>query len=80
MAGIWLDGWWDKPSHETWRTEETYQLIHRLKPDALVGNNHHRSPFWGEDIQIFEKDAPGENTMGYAHTSLTVNLTPPSLP
>ncbi|KAJ1475481.1 alpha-L-fucosidase-domain-containing protein [Baffinella frigidus] len=23
IAGIWLDGWWDKPSHETWQTEET---------------------------------------------------------
>lgn len=72
IAGIWLDGWWDRPSHETWRTEETYQLIHRLKPDVLIGNNHHRTPFWGEDIQIFEKDAPGENTHGFAHSSLTV--------
>mmetsp|Transcript_78494 Transcript_78494/g.211084 ORF Transcript_78494/g.211084 Transcript_78494/m.211084 type:complete len:485 (-) Transcript_78494:76-1530(-) len=73
IAGIWLDGWWDQPSHEHWRTEETYQLIHRLQPDALIGNNHHRSPFWGEDLQLFEKDAPGENTAGYAHSSMTVD-------
>jgi hypothetical protein len=58
---------WDKPSHEVWRTEETYALLHRVAPDALVSNNHHRTPFWGEDTQIFEKDAPGENAAGFAH-------------
>jgi len=77
IAGIWLDGWWDKPSHETWRTEETYKLIHRLQSQALIGNNHHRSPYWGEDMQIFEKDAPGENTQGYAHSSLQVDSSLP---
>ena len=66
---IWLDGWWDLPSNDRWRTHETYQMIHRLNPNVLIGNNHHRTPFWGEDIQIFEKDAPGENTKGYANSS-----------
>ena len=30
----------------------------------VVGNNHHLVPFEGEDIQIFERDLPGENTAG----------------
>ena len=29
-----------------------------------MGNNHHLVPFEGEDIQIFERDLPGENTAG----------------
>ena len=72
LLAIWLDGWWDLPSNERWQTHQTYQLIHRLNSSVLVGNNHHRTPFWGEDIQIFEKDAPGENSKGFAHASLQV--------
>ena len=29
-----------------------------------MGNNHHQTPFDGEDIQIFERDLPGENASG----------------
>ena len=39
-------------------------MIHRLQPACLVGNNHHQRPFSGEDIQIFERDLPGENSSG----------------
>ena len=39
-------------------------MIHRLQPSCLIGNNHHQLPFAGEDIQIFERDLPGENTAG----------------
>ncbi|WZO99507.1 alpha-L-fucosidase [Isosphaeraceae bacterium EP7] len=63
IAGIWFDGWWDKPAAD-WRLDRTYALIHRLQPGALVGNNHHRKPFPGEDIQMFEKDLPGRNDSG----------------
>ena len=38
---------------------QTYELIHELQPAALVGTNHHRRPFPGEDFQMFEKDLPG---------------------
>ena len=38
---------------------QTYGLIHELQPAALVGSNHHRKPFPGEDFQMFEKDLPG---------------------
>ena len=50
IAGIWFDGWWDRKDAD-WRLERTYALIHRLQPAALVGNNHHRAPFAGEDFQ-----------------------------
>ncbi len=61
IGGIWFDGWWDKPTAD-WRLEKTYKLIHELQPAALIGNNHHRLPFEGEDFQMFEKDLPGGKT------------------
>jgi alpha-L-fucosidase len=64
LGGIWFDGWWDKPDAD-WRLGRTYALIHRLQPAALVGANHHRKPFPGEDFQMFEKDLPGANTAGF---------------
>jgi alpha-L-fucosidase len=64
IAGVWFDGWWDKPT-ANWRLQQTYSLIHSLQPAALVGNNHHRKPFEGEDFQMFEKDLPGQNTAGF---------------
>lgn len=64
IGGIWFDGWWDKPNAD-WRLEQTYRLIHGLQPAALIGNNHHRKPFDGEDFQMFEKDLPGQNTAGF---------------
>jgi alpha-L-fucosidase len=68
LGGIWFDGWWDKPEAD-WRLGKTYGLIHRLQPAALVGANHHRRPFPGEDFQMFEKDLPGHNTAGFNEQS-----------
>lgn len=64
IGGIWFDGMWDKKDAE-WRLEQTYELIHRLQPAALIGSNHHVTPFPGEDFQMFEKDLPGQNTAGF---------------
>jgi alpha-L-fucosidase len=64
---IWFDGWWDHdsdPKPFDWRLDEQYQLIHQLQPQCLVANNHHQTPYEGEDIQIFERDVPGENKAG----------------
>jgi len=82
IAGIWFDGWWDQqvkrmpqlgrpdaPPLEMqvdWCLGELYDLIHRLQPSALIGNNHHVAPFPGEDFQMFEKDLPGANTSGFS--------------
>ncbi len=65
IAGIWFDGMWDKKDAD-WRIRQTYDLIHKLQPAALVGSNHHRAPYEGEDFQMFEKDLPGSNTTGFA--------------
>jgi alpha-L-fucosidase len=61
IAGIWFDGWWDKPDAD-WRLDRTYTLVHELQPAALIGSNHHKKPFPGEDFQMFEKDLPGGRT------------------
>lgn len=65
IGGIWFDGMWDKKDDD-WRLKTTYDLIHELQPAALVGSNHHRTPYPGEDFQMFEKDLPGHNTTGFA--------------
>lgn len=62
---IWFDGWWDHDEDAKpfdWQLEDQYDLIHSLQPGCLIANNHHQSPFEGENIQIFERDVPGENT------------------
>ncbi len=67
IGAIWFDGWWDHdndPVPFDWELDEQYALIHRLQPACLVGNNHHQTPYPGEDIQIFERDLPGENKAG----------------
>ena len=70
IGAIWYDGMWDRDelpgglSPELWNLDEQYALIHSLQPSCLVGSNHHMAPFQGEDIQIFERDKPGENEAG----------------
>jgi alpha-L-fucosidase len=64
IGGIWFDGWWDKPDAD-WQLDRTYALIHQLQPAALIGSNHHRRPFPGEDFQMFEKDLPGGRTQEF---------------
>ncbi len=68
IGAIWFDGWWDHDEDPTfdWQLPEQYALIHKLQPACLIGNNHHKTPFEGEDIQIFERDLPGENRWGYS--------------
>ena len=76
---IWFDGDWAKikkpePGQEMvidfdWGYERIYRLIHSLQPSCLVANNHHRILIPGEDIQVFERDIPGENNAGYGRTS-----------
>ena len=67
IRAIWFDGWWDHDEDSipfNWHLQEQYTMIHNLQKGCLVANNHHRKPFPGEDIQIFERDLPGENTYG----------------
>ncbi|PTS91337.1 alpha-L-fucosidase [Pedobacter sp. HMWF019] len=73
ISGIWFDGHWDQTAPEgekdrssriDWKYDEIYGLIHKLQPQCMIGNNHHLSPFPGEDFQMFERDLPGENKSG----------------
>jgi len=64
IGGVWFDGMWDKPNAD-WHLARTYGIIHQLQPAALVGSNHHKNPFPGEDFQMFEKDLPGGHTTGF---------------
>ncbi len=74
IGAIWFDGMWDHDQDTVpydWQLDEQYALIHRLQPACLIGNNHHSSPYPGEDIQIFERDLPGENKAGLSGQSIS---------
>ena len=75
VRAIWFDGWWDHDVDSVpfnWELDRQYELIHSLRPACLIGNNHHQNIFPGEDIQIFERDVPGENTAGYSEQDISV--------
>ncbi len=92
IAGFWLDGWWDQSAGEPswhraakfrlpedqidWHLERTYARMHAIKPSLLIGNNHHKAPFPGEDFQMFEKDLPGHNTTGFGSTADDIGALP----
>ena len=74
IGALWLDGWWDHDEDEVpfdWRMTEFYDYIHSLRPDLLIGNNHHISPIDGEDFQMFERDLPGENKAGLSFQEIS---------
>lgn len=74
VGAIWFDGWWDHDEDSVpfnWQLPEQYALIHKLQPQCLIGNNHHQVPNEGEDIQIFERDLPGENTAGLSGQAIS---------
>ena len=72
-GNIWFDGEWEhyttndagEPSSSLdWEFDAIYDLIHSKK--TLVANNNHKAPREKEDIQLFERDLPGENDSGYS--------------
>ncbi len=80
IGAIWFDGVWDRDKQvnglkaETWNLANQYSMIHKLQPACLIGNNHHMEPFPGEDIQIFERDIPGQNLYGYSEQAISTVL------
>ena len=73
ISCIWFDGHWDQTNPEgskdrssriDWKYDEIYNLIHKLQPACMIGNNHHLDPLPGEDFQMFEQDLPGQNNSG----------------
>ena len=82
IGGIWFDGYWDQMDEESktrkdndvridWHMREIYDLIHKLQPACLIGNNHHMTPLAGEDFQMFEQDVPGENSSGLSFQQIS---------
>lgn len=74
VRAIWFDGKWDHDQDSIpfdWQLDEQYALVHRLQPGCMVANNHHENIYPGEDIQIFERDLPGENTAGYSEQDIS---------
>ena len=80
IGGVWFDGYWDQLDNDNhdnptprvdWHFREIYDLIHKLQPQCLVGNNHHITPLPGEDFQMFEKDLPGSNTTGFGGAGIS---------
>ena len=71
---FWLDGEWDHlgrgadgehlPGGFDWGFDELYDLIHAHH--VLVANNNHMAMRAKEDIQLFERDLPGENASGFS--------------
>ena len=79
IGAVWFDGWWDHDQDTVpfnWHLDEQYALIHKLQPACLIGNNHHMEPNDGEDIQIFERDLPGENNAGFVDKAAEVSKLP----
>lgn len=79
VGAIWFDGWWDHDKDSVpfdWQLPEQYALIHRLQPQCLIGNNHHSAVNPGEDIQLFERDLPGENSAGFVKEAAQVSRLP----
>ncbi len=83
IGGIWFDGHWDQTAPEgstdrtsriDWKYNEIYGLIHKLQPQCMIGNNHHLTPFAGEDFQMFERDLPGENKSGLSFQKASEKL------
>jgi alpha-L-fucosidase len=84
IGGILFDGYWpannwirgDTRAEEffeprgPWDLAGTYDLIHRLQPNAVITNNTHVLPQPGEDYQIWELDLPGENKIGFNCTEV----------
>lgn len=68
VNAIWFDGKWDQNNNPDfdWGFPEMYRRIHETQPGCLIGNNHHEAIIPGEDIQIFERDLPGQNKAGYS--------------
>lgn len=83
IMSVWFDGHWDQTNPEgsadmsariDWRYTELYSLIHQLQPQCIIGNNHHLTPFPGEDFQMFEKDLPGQNKTGLSFQQASESL------
>ena len=68
-GSIWFDGEWEHARNREgkwvrtldWEFDDIYDLIHSKK--TLVANNNHQPIRPKEDVQLFERDLPGEGVL-----------------
>ena len=78
-GNIWFDGEWEHakckdgkwPRTLDWEFDSIYDLIHSKK--TLVANNNHQPIRPKEDIQLFERDLPGEGTSFSKNQPMTLD-------
>ena len=68
-GNIWFDGEWEQFDKSVggafdWQFDDIFDLIHSKK--VLVANNNHKPIRAKEDLQLFERDLPGENGSGFS--------------
>ena len=68
-GNIWFDGEWEQYDKSVggtfdWEFDDIFDLIHSKK--TLVANNNHKPIRAKEDLQLFERDLPGENGTGFS--------------
>ena len=82
-GNIWFDGEWEHARRQDdgtylrtldWEFDDIYDLIHSKK--VLVANNNHQPIRPKEDIQLFERDLPGENGTGFSKGQTVVRDRP----
>lgn len=73
VSGIWFDGDWERKD-ANWHYDEIYTLIHQLRPEVMISNNHHTDLKPGEDYQAFEKDLPGSNSHGWGSAGISADV------
>lgn len=84
-GNIWFDGEWDHAQFNTrtgqwertldWKFDEIYDFIHARK--TLVANNNHQPIRAKEDIQLFERDLPGDHAdLGFSRHQPVTNDRP----
>ncbi len=80
IACMWFDGDWPNAllgaenayfaAGGSFEYEKLYEMIHTLQPNAIIHNNRHGEPLPGEDVQGFEQDLPGNNSVGFNTTTI----------
>ena len=83
-GNIWFDGEWEHAKHMSdgtwsrtldWEFDDIYDFIHAKH--VLVANNNHQPIRPKEDIQLFERDLPGDNSdAGYSKNQPVVHDRP----
>ena len=83
-GNIWFDGEWEHAAFEKesgewkrtldWDFDTIYDLIHSKK--TLVANNNHQPIREKEDIQLFERNLPGEKGAGFSDNQPITNARP----